>query len=338
MSKKRDNATAPPGTRFSLAAKMALGASIFGTLTALGVAALMYMASSTAVDEMEALSTSEALERASVRLGASLDRLKQDTTILSTMPPIQGLIRTRESGGIDPLDGSTEVLWGERLAHIFTSFLEARSEYFQIRFVSASSDGLEIVRVEKTDDGIRRTPENELQSKAKRPYFERTLELKPGERFLSAFNLNREYGTLEVPHRPTVRATTPVFDEKTGEIFGMIVINANAQEYFSRMAAVLQSGQTLVVANAAGDYLYHPMRRSPLASTLANVILSKRHSRVSTTSMPTRRRSSSAPTVSPSSTRSASPSTATVRIAFSHSALLPQTRGLAGRLAQIPSG
>ncbi|WP_208430890.1 PAS domain S-box protein [Methyloceanibacter caenitepidi] len=237
---------------------MAIWASVFGSVTALGVAALMYMTSSSAVKQMEALATSEALERASVRLGASLDRLKQDTTILSTMPPIQGLIRTRESGGIDPLDDSTEVLWGNRLAHIFTSFLEARPEYFQIRFVSATDDGIEIVRVEKTEDGIQRTPESKLQRKAERPYFRRTLELRPGERFLSDVNLNREYGELEVPHRPTVRAATPVFDDKTGEVFGMIVINADAQDYFRRMAAVLQRGQRLVVANADGDYLYHP--------------------------------------------------------------------------------
>lgn len=244
--------------RFSLNTKIALWAAISGTAMALGVAALMYGASSEAVEEMESLATAEALERATVRLAASMDRLRRDAVILSTMPPIQGLVRTKKSGGIDPLDGSTDDLWADRLAHIFTSFLDARPEYFQIRFVGARGDGMEIVRVDRLDEGIQRTADFLLQSKAARPYFRRTLELGSGEVFLSEIDLNRERGKLEVPHRPTIRAATPVFDEETGEIFGVIVINANAQYYFSRIAGVLQSGQSLVVANADGDYLYHP--------------------------------------------------------------------------------
>jgi len=249
-----------PRSRFGLAGKIALWAAIFGTAMALGVAALMYQSSSEAVRGMDELATTEALERATVRLVASTDRLRQDAVILSTMPPIQGLVRSDKNGGVDPLDGSTEQLWEERLADIFATFLGARPEYFQIRFVSAAGKGLEIVRVDRLNDGTQRMPDDLLQYKSERPYFQKTRELSQREVFLSEVDLNRERGELEIPHRPTIRAATPVLSDESGELFGMIVINANAQDYFSRIAGVLQSGQSLVVANAAGDYLYHPDR------------------------------------------------------------------------------
>lgn len=249
-----------PARRFGIAGKIALWAAVFGAATALGVGALMYQSSYEAVREMDELATAEALERATVRLLASMDRLRQDTVILSTMPPIQGLVRSDKNGGIDPLDGSTEQLWEERLADIFATFLNARPEYFQIRFVSAAGEGIEIVRVDKGNEGTQRTPDDLLQPKSRRPYFKKARELAQGQVFLSEVDLNREHGHLEIPHRPTIRAATPVFSDESGEVFGMIVINANAQAYFSRIAAVLQSGQSLVVANTAGDYLYHSDR------------------------------------------------------------------------------
>jgi len=256
--KKGRAATSPVRRRIGIAGKIALWAIVFGTVTALGVAALMYRASSEAVQKMDGLATTEALKRVTTRFATAADRLQQDTLILSEMPPVQGILRAQKNGGIDPFDGSTEQLWRDRLAHIFTSFLEARSEYFQIRFISSSGKGFEIVRVERLDSEIRQTPEKLLQAKSGRDYFKQTLKLRAGQAYLSDVNLNRERGQLEIPHRPTIRATTPVYDDEDGELSGMIVINANARKYFSRMATLLQSGQTLVVANAAGDYLYHP--------------------------------------------------------------------------------
>ena len=130
--------------------------------------------------------------------------------------------------GLDPLDGSSLTEWRNRLAEIFSKFLEAKSEYLQLRFIGVGDRGREIVRVHRTNNRVVRVREKNLQHKHNTPYFQATLALTPGEVYLSDVNLNREHGMVMEPHVPMLRAATPI-QGADGRFAGIVIINMNFQ-------------------------------------------------------------------------------------------------------------
>lgn len=102
------------------------------------------------------------------------------------------------------------------------SFSLRKRVYDQIRFLDET--GMEMVRVNYNDGHPLIVPEAQLESKAKRYYFEETFLLGRGEVFVSPFDLNIERGEIERPLKPMVRFGTPVFDS-SGEKRGIVVLN-----------------------------------------------------------------------------------------------------------------
>ncbi len=108
------------------------------------------------------------------------------------------------------------------LSSNFLSFSLRKRVYDQIRFLDET--GMEVVRVNYNDGHPLIMPEAQLESKAKRYYFEETFLLGRGEVFVSPFDLNIERGEVEKPLKPMVRFGTPVFDS-FGEKRGIVVLN-----------------------------------------------------------------------------------------------------------------
>ncbi len=182
---------------------------------------------------------------------------RQEVTFLSKVPPIQGIIRTRKFNGIDFNEITTEDLWKKRLESIFLTMLKSRPEYQQVRFISKADNGREIVRVDKTSEGNIVQREKALQKKGNRNYFFETQKLKKGGIYLSEITLSRENGKISVPYQPMLRIGTPVYDQATGELFGMVVINVNIQAIFRQLFQKTDSYH-FIVTNQDGYYLYHP--------------------------------------------------------------------------------
>ncbi len=205
--------------------------------------------------QRDALSTQA--RTAATHLLGDLKNLRGDVLFLSATPPIQGIIRARQSGGFDPVGRSSESDWRERLTQIFDALLQHRPEYFQVRYIGIADDGLELVRSDRRGKEVVAKPGAELQNNADRPYFGKTLRLQPGEVYVSPIELNQEHGQIEVPHRPTLRVATPVFTA-TGEAFGIVIINIDAGPLLQQTAELIQSPAQVYIVNEAGDYLYHP--------------------------------------------------------------------------------
>lgn len=190
-------------------------------------------------------------------LQSQIEHLKRDLELISQMPPVTGIIRSRQAGGVDPVDGSTEASWRSRLEQIFTAVIKKYPEYQQVRFIGAADQGREIVRVDHNGNEVVVIPEQMLQSKADRDYFQLTLERSPDQFCISNINLNRDFGQITTPHIPTLRISKPIYDAN-GEIFGMLVINRNVDPLFARLQGQLPSGVDLYITDEQGDYLYHP--------------------------------------------------------------------------------
>lgn len=187
----------------------------------------------------------------------SVDHLRRNVLFLSKLPAVPAIIRTTLNQGKDPIDNTSLALWNQRLEDILLAFSNANPEYYQIRLIGLKNGGLELIRADTQDAVVRPTPPNQLQKKGDRGYFKAALNLKEGEIYLSEVDLNREFGKVEVPHRPTLRATTPIFTA-SGEMFCLMVINMDVGPALADLSRGLGSNVRVYLTNQEGDYLAHP--------------------------------------------------------------------------------
>lgn len=169
---------------------------------------------------------------------------------------LEGIVRAYGAGGTDPLDGTTEATWRERMAARYVAELNSKPSYSQFRILGET--GQEIVRVERVNatGAVRIVPKEELQQKNDRSYFIETMSLAPGEIYVSALDLNQERGVIETPHVPTLRIATPI--HVGAKPFGVVIINVDMRPAFERLRSLTRPGGALYVVNERGDYLLHP--------------------------------------------------------------------------------
>ena len=138
----------------------------------------------------------------------------------------------------------------------YISFAERKNLYDQIRFLDTS--GQELVRINYDASVAEAVPQEELQSKESRYYFQQSLSLRKNEIFVSPFDLNVEHGEIEQPIQPVIRFATPVYGT-TGTKQGLLVLNYLGTPMLKKLREVASSfvGETMLV-NPAGQYLQSP--------------------------------------------------------------------------------
>ncbi|BCN92485.1 hypothetical protein THMIRHAM_02700 [Thiomicrorhabdus immobilis] len=142
------------------------------------------------------------------------------------------------------------------LQNQFSSFIRYHKELMQVRFIG--NDGFEKVRVNREGDNIVVVPKNALQNKSHRDYFIESSKLNNQSIFISEFDLNIEFGRIEVPIKPTIRIASPVFDKQDNRI-GLIVINFNGNYLLEQLTGINKFGnQKLWLVNQKGDWLIPP--------------------------------------------------------------------------------
>ncbi|MGB0750041.1 MAG: PAS domain S-box protein [Magnetospiraceae bacterium] len=142
------------------------------------------------------------------------------------------------------------------LARDFKTFVAEKRYFDQVRFLDAK--GMEVVRVNRTEDAAAITPDGELQNKAKRYYFEDAFKLELGEIFVSPLDLNIEHGKIEEPFKPMIRIGTPIYDQ-FGVKRGVLLFNYLAQQMLHQFSFLTSPlvGQGMIL-NADGYWLHGP--------------------------------------------------------------------------------
>ncbi len=192
------------------------------------------------------------------RLAESIESLRQDVLFLASTPPISGMVRASANKGIDPRDKDSYAKWEARLQEIFTVFLHAHPEYYQLRFIGAAGEGRELVKVENHAGNVEAAARDTLQARGDQDYFKAGLMLTAGRVHLSEFFLNQEQlSKNENGNRPTLLAVTTVFDAN-GRVFGMVVIDKDARMLFASAADGLQPDVQSYICDQYGRYLLHP--------------------------------------------------------------------------------
>lgn len=196
------------------------------------------------------------VNEAGFHLQSIVNTQKNDVLFLASTPPIQGMIRTRIDD-IDVDDQSTLSQWMNRLKAIFHSQLQRKASYLTIRFIDKT--GQELVVASRENGTIVYHDDKLLQNKAARNYVKNAFKLHEGLVYISEINLNREFGKVSVPHKEVLRTSTPVFDNRNGELAGLVVITA---EIGGKLREIQQRAQhktnnKIFITNDHGGYLLH---------------------------------------------------------------------------------
>jgi len=185
---------------------------------------------------------------------SKVDEIEGDVMFLSATPPVKGLIRSQNNGGIDPRDGSSSKLWRSRLATIFKEMMHTKPEYLQIRYIGVAEEGRELVRVDRKGTRVLVTPDVDLQSKKDEFYFKDILNTDPYSVYFSPLTLNREWGKVTIPHQLVLRAAVPIY-KNSKEIFGFVIVNADYSTLFSELDYKTRKDAQLMISNEEGKLL-----------------------------------------------------------------------------------
>jgi signal transduction histidine kinase len=154
------------------------------------------------------------------------------------------------------------------LAESFERLQRIRRTYLQMRFLD--NQGMEVVRTNFMNGSVQRVPKEQLQHKAHRPYFKAAMKLRPGEVFISRFDLNMEHGEIEVPHQPVIRFAIPAMDVN-GNHAGILVINYLGSTLLEQVALQSKAAEVeLHLLNADGYWLYSPRPKDAWGFQLPN--------------------------------------------------------------------
>jgi hypothetical protein len=189
----------------------------------------------------------------SAKLRATLDLIRADAASIAAMPAVPGIIRSSTSAdGTDAQERSDFALWQRRLETIFAAILSTRPAYTQLRYIGIADNWKELVRVNQSAEGPTAVRGDALQSKAAEPYLQHPDFLAAGRTLFSQVTYNREQGRRDGP--PTLRFVQPVFDAQ-GQLFGVVVINADFAELLRSAGFDPTEGNRVHVLTDSGDHM-----------------------------------------------------------------------------------
>lgn len=156
----------------------------------------------------------------------------------------------------------------------FFSLMSRNPIYDKVRWIDER--GMEQVRVNNRRGRPIVVPRNELQAKDDRYFFTDTMLLNQGEIYISPLDLNMDDGRIEIPYKPTIRVSSPVFDE-LGKPRGILIINIMAKSMLDafvhsagpaidRLMLVNDEGYWLKSPNAQDEWGFMFQREATLAT------------------------------------------------------------------------
>ena len=141
----------------------------------------------------------------------------------------------------------------DALGQLFIEFARSTELYDQIRWLDET--GIEQVRVDWLEDSPVLRDYAQLQNKADYYYCVEAMSLGKGSFYLSRFDLNKEYGVVEQPLKPTLRSAAPVFDG-AGKRRGILVLNYRGHALLQRLSQVSASyGGNLTLVDHEGYWM-----------------------------------------------------------------------------------
>ncbi len=149
----------------------------------------------------------------------------------------------------------------EKLVENMKIIIDSNKKLFQVRYLD--KDGFEKIRIDRDNRG-KVFIVDQLQNKSKRYYFTKTASLKKGEYYISNLDLNIENGKIEIPFKPTIRISKPVF--RNGSFDGILILNYLAQEIIDNIKDLERFDVYFMDKNS--NFFLHPDPRKNFSSQL----------------------------------------------------------------------
>lgn len=183
-----------------------------------------------------------------------VEHMRTEVLILREIAPAAALVRAAERGEPLPQGELT------RTATLFKTYLDHHPQYLQARLIGVAHGGREIVRVERSMAGEtpQVVPSSRLQQKGERGYVRDALPLRDDEVHISDVELNREWGEIQLPAVPVIRAAAPVFDGQRA--LGVVVINVDLRNAFNQLRTHPDNSPPTYLVDSKGNFLVHPER------------------------------------------------------------------------------
>ena len=238
-----ENAAVPHDYPWSVAKRFLVIFLVAAALLAGTVVTHYYVTMKTERIERE---TSELLnvQLGKTAIASDLENVTSDLMFLARHNELQGMFEND-----DP--GSRQIL-----ARQFLVFSTQKGKYDQIRLLDHL--GMEIVRVNYMNGNPEKVPEDQLQNKADRYYFEKTWALSRSDIYLSPLDLNIESGRIEQPLKPMIRFGTPVFD-RSGLKNGILLFNYLGEKLINDFKrATANISDHIILLNSDGYWLSSP--------------------------------------------------------------------------------
>ncbi len=235
--------------RLGIAFKLGVILAAFGVLASGLTGYYSYTASRSLLikaAEQDLLTSTQVLGR---RLSISLGEAANDARLLAGISAVNQIAGAPDDASADPRKSA--------IADTFSALLSVHREYFQVRLIGAGNNGMELVRVDRDQDTLKRVVGMDLQEKAHYPYVFQALRLAVGEIYLSKISINHERGAHSGLDKPTLQVATPV-QGGHGRNAGLVVINVDLNSLFELLKTDLPGDFRVFLTNADGDFLVHP--------------------------------------------------------------------------------
>ena len=184
---------------------------------------------------------------------------------------VDEIVKARLTGDANGADGATEAVWRQRLASRFAAELEAKSAFDELRIIAA--DGQELVRADRfgKDGAIRIVPDEKLQNKQDRKFFQDAIAGSVNAIYVSPVELTPAGSVVRKAPMPVLRIAA-VIQTPDKKPFGVFVINVDMRPIFRHLAASAQPFGHIYVVDDRGNYLLHPDPSEQLTASGATPI------------------------------------------------------------------
>ncbi|MCD0460327.1 sensor histidine kinase [Roseiconus lacunae] len=183
-----------------------------------------------------------------------LRALVDSISLTAMFPTVKSALQNANGMQVDDVEEEDAALL---IQQIFKTSIQYRDYFDQVRLIGTANGGKEVVRVDRKNGEIVVVRGDDLQPKGSRYYFDETMRLGAGEVFLSDIDLNREFGEIEIPHRPMLRIAAPVKDDE-GTSIGIVVYNIRFNALVENVLHNDSDAYQYLITNDEGDYLLHP--------------------------------------------------------------------------------
>lgn len=156
----------------------------------------------------------------------------------------------------------------QQVERYFTYVIKNEESYIKLRYISAS--GKELFCIKKEGGEAKIMAPSQLSDEGHFDYFKRAAATPQGQLFVSQIKLYREYGQIQIPHRPTIQLAKPIYD-KSPKLQGIVVADIDLTELFHQLSNNHYNAYSFLV-DSYGYFIQHPNKQKEWGGELESKV------------------------------------------------------------------